>query len=119
MYRAGRTCVYVERNKHLLETFFDQGMVFIHDLLGRNAFFHCPDGNRHTMFIAASDEEDIFFAGPLKTCINVCRYITASQMTDMNRAIGIGKCSSDQDAVEFFHSLKTGARLRKDAKIPF
>ena len=80
-------------------------MIFIHHLLWCNAFFHGPDGNRNTMFITASDKKNIFFSGSFKAYVNICRDITACQMTNMNRAICIGKCCSNQDAIVFFHNL--------------
>ena len=80
-------------------------MVFINHLLGRYAFFHGPDSYGHAVLITSADKENIFFAGSFKTHINISWNITTRQMTDMNRAICIGKGSSNKDAVVFFHSL--------------
>ena len=41
------------------------GMVFIHDLLRCDAFFHGADGDGHTVFITSAHKNDIFFAGSL------------------------------------------------------
>lgn len=81
-------------------------MIFINDLLGRNTLFHGPDGNRYTVFITSPDKKNIFFLRSLIAHINICGNIAAGQMTDMDGAICIGKCGSNQDAVVFFHSLK-------------
>src|SRR6202035_5548818 len=74
-----------------------------------------PDGNRHAVLVTSADKEDVSFTHPLIADINIGRNIAACQMTDMNGAICIGKRSSNQDAVVFFHNYgRIG--FRKDCK---
>src|SRR5579863_8303768 len=105
MYLIGRPGIDIERNKHLLKTFFDLRMIFINYLLRCNAFLHGTDGDRDAMFITTTHKKDIFFSGPFETYIYIRRDITAREMTDMNGAICIWKCCSNQDAIVFFHNL--------------
>ena len=69
----GSPGIDVKRNIHLLKTFFDHGMIFIHDLLRTYVFFQCPDGNGHSMFVAAANEFNISILHPLVPHINISR----------------------------------------------
>src|SRR6185312_10613062 len=66
------------------------------------------------------DKKDIFLSGPLVTDINIRRNITTRKVTDMDRAICIGKGGGNENSVVFFHSLKWPYRMgtAQHAKIP-
>src|SRR5690606_7362365 len=107
---AGGSGVHVERNSHALKTVPDTGMVTVYDLLGANTLLHGPYGDGHAMLIASADELYIFLSRPLVTYVNIRRKITACEVSDMYRTIGIRKGCRHQNPVEILihNSIKLG-----------
>ena len=92
----------VERHAQTLERPFDQLVVAIDDLLGRNALLAGLDGDGHTVFIGAADRNDV---APLQTKvarIDIRRYVNSRQVTDMDRTVGIGERRCNEITFELF-----------------
>ena len=66
-------------------------MIAVDDILWRDAFLACADGDGHAMFVRTADKEYVFFLQTKITYINVCRDINTGQVTDMHRPVGIGE----------------------------
>ena len=71
VYFIGSAGIDVERNTHLLHALFDDRVVAVDHLLGRDAFFHGPDGDGHPVFVAAADEFHVFFLCPQVAHVNI------------------------------------------------
>ena len=64
-------------------------MVTVYYILRSNAFFLGTDGDRYTVFVGTSDEQDFFFLQTQVTHVNVSRDIYACQVTDVDGAVGV------------------------------
>lgn len=101
---AGGTAIYVERNAEPFERILDDLVITIDDILRRAALLLGTNGDRHTMFVTATDEEYFLTLQAQITYIDVGRYIHTGQVTDVHWSIGIRKCRRDKCSFEFlFH----------------
>src|SRR5437762_835255 len=87
-------------------------MVFVHYLLGCNAFFHRPNRDGNPMLITPANKPDISFLGSLVAAVNVGRKVTSCEVTDMHRSICIWKSSCNKKPV-VIHGAKIGRKGTK------
>ena len=92
---AGGTGIDIKRDAELLERLFDHRVITVNNILRGDTFLAGTDGDRYSMLIATANEDHIFLLQAQVSDIDVCRHIYASQMTDMNTTVGIGKCRCD------------------------
>ena len=107
---VGGTCraaVHVERDAELLERILDQLMIAVAHVLRRDAFLLGTDRDRHTVLVAAADEDDLPLLQPEVTYIDVCRDIHAGKMSYMYTAVGVRQSRRHCGALEFlfFHKM--------------
>ena len=72
-------------------------MIAVHHVLRGDAFLLGADGDGHSVFVGAADEDYIFLFQSQVADINVGRNINACQVSDMNRA-SFSKLSSWKSA---------------------
>ena len=81
-------------------------MIVVHHVLRGDAFLLGADGDGHSVFVGAADEDYIFLFQSQVADINVGRNINACQVSDMNRAVGIRQCRGHGGTFEFlFHCV--------------
>ena len=81
-------------------------MIAVHHVLRGDAFLLGADGDGHSVFVGAADEDYIFLFQSQVADINVGRNINACQVSDMNRAVSVGQCRRNGSAFEFlFHCV--------------
>ena len=98
------TAVDVERDAEVLERLFDDAMIAVHDILHGDALLLGTDGHGHAMLVTASDEEHLASLQPEVTHIDICGHIDASQMSDVDGSVGVGKCRCHGSSFELlFH----------------
>ena len=78
-------------------------MITIHNILRRNSFILCLDGDRHTMFVATSDHKHLLTFKSEITCIDVGRNIYPGKVSDMDRTVRVGQSGRNECSLEFFH----------------
>ena len=66
-------------------------MVLINNVLRGNSLVQRFDGDRDPVFVGTTDEDDIGFVHPEKPDIDISGDIYSGQVTDMDRAVGIGQ----------------------------
>ena len=101
----GRACgsgINIKRDSKTLERVFDEVVVAVDHVLHSAAFFFCPNGHRHAMLIAAAYEEHILALRAEISHIDVGWHIHASEVADMDWAIGIGKGGCDESSFIIF-----------------
>ena len=76
-------------------------MIAVHHVLRGDAFLLGADGDGHSVFVGAADEDYIFLFQSQVADINVGRNINACQVSDMNRAVGIRQCRGHGGTFEF------------------
>ena len=89
MRLRGGTRIDIERYPEIGKRTFDQFMIAIDHLLGRDTFFACTNGNRYTMFVASANEQHFLTLQTQITGINVRGYIHSGEVTDMHRTVRI------------------------------
>jgi hypothetical protein len=89
---AGGTAIDIERDAELLERVLDHLVVTVDDILRRDAFLACTNGNGHTMLVASTDKHDIFLLQSQVADIDVGRHIDTSQVSDMYTTVGVWQC---------------------------
>src|SRR5436190_4672377 len=105
MYFIRRAGIDIKGDSHFCQALLNDSMIFIHDLLWRYAFFHGPDSNWDTMFIASTYKFYIPFLCPEIAYIDIGRDVTTCQVADMQRPVGIGKSSSNQVSFKISHVI--------------
>ena len=95
----------VEGDAKFFKRFLDHFVVLVNDRLGSCSLLFCLDRDRDTVFIGASDEENILPLQSEVTGINIGRYVYSGQMPDVDRAICIGQSGGDQGSLKFAHLL--------------
>ncbi len=89
-------------------------MVAVNDILRGASFFAGADGDGHAVLVTASDKEDFFPFESEIPYIYVSGYINSCQMTDVNGAVGVGKCSRDGRTLEIlFHICDLYSKLTR------
>jgi hypothetical protein len=86
-----------------LKRIFVHLMILIDDLLRGYPFLPCLNGNGDTVFVRSADEYNVLSFQPQVAGINVRRHIDTGQVSDMHRAIGIGKSGSNEISFVIFH----------------
>src|SRR6056297_2785977 len=81
-------------------------MVTVNNVLWRDTFFFCFQGNRYTVFITATNKFHIPAALTEVSYVHIGRYIHTGKVTDMNRSVGIRKGSCNQMSFVIFHGFK-------------
>src|SRR3546814_11090811 len=75
-----------------LKGFLVEGVVFINNGLGSGPFPLCLYGNGRSMLIAPADIYHVFSSHSEITHKDICRQISAGNMPNMKRTVGIGQC---------------------------
>ena len=79
-------------------------MIAVNHVLRCDAFLLGTDGDGHSVFVGATDEEYVFLLQAEVAYIDVGRYINACQEADVYRAVGVRKCRCDGCSFEvLFH----------------
>ncbi len=76
-------------------------MITVNYVLDGNSFLACADGYRYTMFITSTDEEYWALLETEVTYVDIGWNIDASQVADVDRAVGIRKRCRNDGALEF------------------
>ena len=105
---TGGAGVDVERDAEALERIFDELVVAVHDFLHRAALFAGTDGDRHAVFVAAADEEDVAALQTQIAHVNIGRHIDTGKMPDVHTAVGIGQGGGDEGTIEFLFAHRIG-----------
>ena len=66
-------------------------MVAVYYVLWGDALFAGTDGDGYTMLVRTTNKQHVLFLQTQVTDIDVCWHINASQVTDVNTAVGIGQ----------------------------
>jgi hypothetical protein len=69
----------------------NNGMVAIHQIPGVDPLFAGLQCDSDPVFIRTANQQDILAFGPQIAMINIRRQVTSSQMTNVNRPVGIGQ----------------------------
>ena len=91
VYFRRSTSIDVERDAELLERVADQRMVAVYHVLGCTAFLLGTDGDGHTVLVASADEDDVLLLEAQVAHVDVGGDVDAGQVTDVDRAVGIGQ----------------------------
>ena len=95
----------VERHAEPSERLFDQLVVAVDDLLGRDPLLAGLDGDGHAVLVRSADRNHVAAPQPQIARVDVRRYVDARQMADMHGTVGIGQRRSDEITfVRFCHS---------------
>ena len=94
--------VDVERHAEPFERRFNQLVIAIDDLLGRDALFAGLDGDGHAVLVAAADRDHVVSFQAQVARVDVRRDIDARQVADVYRAVGVGQCRGDEITLEGF-----------------
>ena len=94
--------VDVERDAELLERVLDDLVVTVAYVLRRYAFLLCPDGDRHSVLIASSDEDDRAFFEAQVAHVDIRGHIHAGQVAYVHATIGVRQCRRDGCPLEMF-----------------
>ena len=108
-----RTRIHIKRHFKIAERVANQGMVFINDLLRRNAFFLGANGNGHAVLVGAANK---FYVTPYRAQvahINIGRQINARQVANVHWAIGIGQ--SSRNGVALRNNSHTNSERKRHA----
>ena len=82
--RFGRSArIHIERHVEFAEGIADYFVVFIDNLLRRNAFFLSPNGNGHAVLVGAADKFNVAVLGAQVAHVNIGRQIHARQVPDV------------------------------------
>ena len=96
--------VYVERNAEFGHRVLDDVVVAIHNVLRSNAFLTGFDGDRHTMFVASADHDDVATLSTEIACIDVGRDVNTCEVADMDGSVSIRESRRYESAFEIlFH----------------
>ena len=112
---ARRAAIDVERDAKPLERILDKVVIAVHHFLHRDTLLSGAYGDRHSVFVRASDEDALAALQPEIARIDVGRDIDSRQMTDMYWSVGVGQSGRDGSSLEmFFHVIcvKFRAKLR-------
>ncbi|ANT64579.1 hypothetical protein Ptc2401_00791 [Prosthecochloris sp. CIB 2401] len=71
-------------------------MVTVDYGLGGDAFLVGGDGDGDAVLVGAADVDDILALEPFEADVEVCREIDACKMTEVDRAICVGKGCGDE-----------------------
>ncbi len=93
------TAVDIKTDTEVFETSLNKLMVAVANVLRCHAFFFSSDGDGYTVFVTASDEDNVIALQPKIAHVDVGRHINTGQMTDMHAAIGIRQCCRDKRAL--------------------
>ncbi len=85
----------IELDSYPVKGVFDRLMIALHDLLRRDSFLACGDGDRRAMLVRSTDIDDVLSFQPEKPNEDIGRQICACNVTYMQLAIGIGECACD------------------------
>lgn len=98
--------VYVERNSESLHRVFDDCVVAVDDVLWGHTLVAGFDCDRHTMFVASTDHDDILAFHSEEPGIDVGGNIYAGKVADVDRPVCIGQGGCDKGAFELlFHII--------------
>ena len=101
--RRGRGArIDVERHAQTAERAFDDLVVAVDDLLGRNALLAGLDGDGHAVFVRSADRNHVAALQPQIAYVDIRRNIYTRQVTDMHGTVGVGKRRSDEVTFELF-----------------
>ena len=92
----------VERHAEPLERAFDQFVVAVYDLLGRDALLAGLDRDGHAVLVGSADRDHVAALQAQVTRVDIRRYVDSRQVADMYGAVGIGECRSHEIAFELF-----------------
>ena len=77
-------------------------MVAVHHVLWRDALLAGPDGDGHSVLVAAADEYHLALLQSEVTHVDVCRHVDAGQVANMYAAVGIGQRCGHRSTLEMF-----------------
>ena len=92
--------VDVEGDPEVLKGLLDDPMELVHHLLRGDAPLLGLKGDRHTVFIGATDKEHLPSAQSQVAGVDVCRHVDAGEVTDVHRPIGVGQRGGDESSLE-------------------
>jgi hypothetical protein len=96
--------VYIEGDAKLFERVLDDAMIAVNNLLHADTLLASTNGNGYTMLVATTNEEYIALLQAQISHVDIGRHIYTSQMTDVYRAVGIGKSRCNGGSFEIlFH----------------
>ena len=97
---GGGSSVVVERDAELLEGFFDDFVVAVHDLLGCASLFARSDGDGHAVFVRTTDEEHFAFFQAEIAHVDVGGDVNSRKVSDVDAAVGVGQRGGHGGALE-------------------
>ena len=104
---GGRPGIDIEIDAQSGEGILHDLVVFVHDVLRGDTLFTCLDGNRHAMFVAAADEDDILATQAQIPYIDVTRDIGTGKVADVDRAVGVRKRTGHEGSFELLVHIFT------------
>ena len=100
--RTRRAAIDIKRDAQLLERFLDDVVIAIHHILRRDTLLAGTQRHRHTVLIRSTNHQHLLALQSEVTCVNIGGHIYASQVSDMNRAIGVGQRRCYQGSFKLF-----------------
>ena len=83
----------------------DDVMVAVHDILRGHALLAGLDGDGHAVLVGAADEEHLLAVVAQVARVDVGRDIDASEVADVDGAVGVGQGRSNRVSFRIFHVL--------------
>ena len=106
MHGRRRTGVDVIVDAEAREGVFHYLMILVHDVLRGNALLAGLDGDGHAVLVGAADEHHVLPAHAQVADIDVSGNVSAGQVADMDRTVGIGQCAGHKGSlITHFFSL--------------
>ena len=90
---GGGAGIDIEGDAKVLERLFDDVVVAIYHVLRGATLLLGPDGHRHSMLVAAADEEHILTLEAKIAHVDVGWHIDTCQVSDVHRTVGVGQCT--------------------------
>ena len=103
MQRVAGAVVDIERNAQPLEGILVELVVFIDDLLRRDALLLRPHGDGGAVFVGAADKDGVFAQEAEIANIDIGRQVSADEVPQVQGPVGIGQGRRDQMAFRFTH----------------